>query len=52
MRGVLLNHLHGFAAFRTTEKMDAHKQKYADLRRQLREQDSEAHQEVAEHEKA
>lgn len=52
MRGVLLNHLHGFAAFRTTEKMDAHKQKYADLRRQLRESDSEAHQEVAEHEKA
>ena len=52
MRGVLLNHLHGFAAFRTTEKMDAHKQKYTELRRQLRESDSEAHQEVAEHEKA
>lgn len=51
-RSVLLNHLHGFAAFRTTEKMDAHKQKYADLRRQLREQDSEAHSEVTEHEKA
>lgn len=42
MRGVLLNHLHGFAAFRTTEKMDAHKQKYAELRRQLRESDSTA----------
>ena len=52
MRGVLLNHLHGFAAFRTTEKMDAHKQKYAELRRQLRESDSEAHEEVSEHEKA
>lgn len=52
MRGVLLNHLHGFAAFRTTEKMEAHKQKYAELRRQLREVDSEAHQEVAEYEKA
>jgi len=50
-RSVLLNHLHGFAAFRTTEKMDAHKQKYAELRRQLREQDSEAHSEVNEHEK-
>lgn len=52
LRGVLLNHLHGYAAFRTTEKMDAHKQKYATLRRQLREQDSEAHSEVNEHEKA
>ena len=52
LRGVLLNHLHGYAAFRTTEKMDAHKQKYAELRRQLREQDSEAHSEVTEHEKA
>ncbi|MDO5300336.1 MAG: hypothetical protein Q4F18_12970 [Clostridia bacterium] len=51
-RSVLLNHLHGFAAFRTTEKMDAHKQKYAELRRQLREQDSEAHSEVIENEKA
>ena len=50
-RSVLLNHLHGYAAFRTTEKMDAHKQKYAELRRQLREQDSEAHSEVNEHEK-
>ena len=52
LRSVLLNHLHGYAAFRTTEKMDAHKQKYAELRRQLREQDSEAHSEVTEHEKA
>lgn len=52
LRSVLLNHLHGYAAFRTTEKMDAHKQKYAALRRQLREQDSEAHSEVNEHEKA
>ena len=50
-RNVLLNHLYGFAAFRTTEKMDAHKQKYAELRRQLRERDSEAHSEVTEHEK-
>lgn len=37
LRSVLLDHLHGFAAFRTTEKMDAHKQKYAELRRQFRE---------------
>lgn len=51
LRGVLLNHLHGYAAFRTTEKMDAHKQKYAALRRQLREQDSEAHSEVNDNEK-
>lgn len=51
LRSVLLNHLHGYAAFRTTEKMDAHKQKYAELRRQLREQDSEAHSEVIEHDK-
>lgn len=52
MRNLLLNHLHGYAAFRTTEKMDAHRQKYADLRRQLRESDSEAQSEVTEHEKA
>ena len=51
LRGVLLNHLHGYAAFRTTEKMDAHKQKYAALRRQLREQDSEVQSEVTEHDK-
>lgn len=51
-RSLLLNHLHGYAAFRTTEKMDAHRQKYADLRRQLRESDSEAQSEVPEHEKA
>ncbi|MBQ4580108.1 MAG: hypothetical protein IJA83_05545 [Clostridia bacterium] len=51
LRSVLLNHLHGYAAFRTAEKMDAHKQKYAELRRQLREQDSEAHSEVNDHEK-
>lgn len=38
LRSVLLDHLHGFAAFRTTEKMDAHKQKYAELRRQFREE--------------
>ena len=38
LQSVLLDHLHGFAAFRTTEKMDAHKQKYAELRRQFREE--------------
>ena len=37
LRGVLLDHLHGFAAFRTAAKMDAHRQKYAELRRQRRE---------------
>lgn len=55
LRSVLLNHLHGYAAFRTTEKMDAHKAKYAELRRQHRELDSEAHEEaheeVGDHEK-
>lgn len=51
LRSVLLNHLHGYAAFRTTEKMDAHKQKYAELRRQLREQNSEAQSEVTGHDK-
>lgn len=51
MRSVLLNHLSGYAAFRTTEKMDAHKAKYAELRRQQREFDSEAHEEVGDHEK-
>ncbi len=45
LRSVLLDHLHGFAAFRTTAKMDAHRQKYAALRRQQLENaqvDSEA----------
>lgn len=55
LRSVLLNHLPGYAAFRTTAKMDAHKAKYAELRRQLRESDSEAceeaHEEVGDHEK-
>lgn len=37
LRNVLLDHLHGFAAFRTTAKMDAHRQKYAEIRRQQRE---------------
>lgn len=48
LRSVLLDHLHGYAAFRTTEKMDAHKAKYAELRRQQREFDSEAHEEAHE----
>ncbi len=34
---VLLGHLKGYAAFRTAEKMNAHKAKYAELRRELRE---------------
>ncbi len=45
LRSVLLDHLQGYAAFRTTAKMDAHKQKYAELRRQGQENaqvDSEA----------
>ena len=48
LRSVLLNHLPGYAAFRTPEKMDAHKAKYAGLRRQQREFDSEAHEAVRE----
>lgn len=42
LRAALLNHLPGYAAFRTPAKMDAHRQKYADLRRQLREANSQA----------
>lgn len=37
LRSALLDHLHGFAAFRTAAKMDVHRQKYAELRRQFRE---------------
>ena len=37
IRSVLLDHLHGYAAFRTADKMQAHKEKYAALRRDMRE---------------
>ena len=37
-RAALLNHLHGFAAFRTADKMNAHKAKYSEFRRELREE--------------
>lgn len=36
LRAALLNHLHGYAAFRTTEKMDAHKAKFIERRRTAR----------------
>ena len=36
-RASLLNHLHGYAAFRTADKMEAHRTKYAELRREFRE---------------
>ena len=38
-RRVLLGHLHGFAAFRTADKMDAHKTKLAAKRRTRRAED-------------
>ncbi len=37
-RATLLNHLQGFAAFRTADKMNAHKAKYTERRRELREE--------------
>ena len=39
---VLLVHLHGYAAFRSADKMAAHKAKYAALRKELREEETEA----------
>lgn len=41
IRNALLDHLHGFAAFRTADKMDAHKAKYAEIRKAKRETDEE-----------
>ena len=41
IRNALLGHLHGFAAFRTADKMDAHKAKYAEIRRAKRETEEE-----------
>ena len=36
LRGILLDHLHGYAAFRTADKMQQHQDKYAALRREHR----------------
>lgn len=41
IRNALLGHLHGFAAFRTADKMDAHKAKYAEIRKAKRETEEE-----------
>ena len=38
LRGILLNHLHGYAAFRSADQMQKHQEKYAALRRQQREE--------------
>ncbi|MDD3882577.1 MAG: hypothetical protein PHI27_10020 [Eubacteriales bacterium] len=38
LRSALLDHLHGYAAFRTADKMQAHQEKYSTLRRQHREE--------------
>ena len=52
LRGILLNHLHGYAAFRSADQMQKHQEKYAALRRQQREEtqqpaaDLEAHAEI------
>ena len=46
LRAVLLNHLPGYAAFRTAEKMDAHKAKFIERRRAARaEQEANANEE-------
>ncbi len=44
-RAVLLNHLQGYAAFRTTEQMQKHKDKYAELRRDYKSLDEQSNAE-------
>ena len=44
-RAALLKHLHGYAAFRTAEKMDAHRARYAELRKVLKESEENSHEE-------
>lgn len=39
LRRVLLGHLHGYAAFRSADKMEAHKTRYTERRRALRQQE-------------
>ncbi len=44
-RAALLKHLHGYAAFRTADKMDAHRARYAELRKALKESEENSHEE-------
>ena len=44
-RTALLKHLHGYAAFRTADKMDAHRARYAELRKVLKESEENSHEE-------
>ena len=44
-RAALLQHLHGYAAFRTADKMDAHRARYAELRKALKESEENSHEE-------
>lgn len=46
LRQVLMGHLHGFAAFRSVDKMDAHKKKYAEMRKALHESEEGEHHEA------
>ena len=43
LRHVLLGHLQGYAAFRSADKMNAHKVRFAERRRELRENGKEEH---------
>lgn len=45
---ILLDHLHGYAAFRSADKMAAHKAKYAALRKELRTEKETSETEAAE----
>ena len=44
-RAALLKHLHGYAAFRTADKMDAHRARYAELRKAMKESEENSHEE-------
>ena len=46
LRHVLLGHLHGYAAFRTADKMEEHKTRFTERRRMLRQQREEKHDEA------
>ena len=44
-RAALLNHLHGYAAFRTADRMAAHRSRYAGLRKARKESEENSHEE-------
>lgn len=51
LRHVLLGHLHGYAAFKNTDKMETYKARFIERRRALRQSEGESHGE-AEHNEA